>query len=65
VVEVYDGVPIFADTAAGRSARLDYYEARKLNNLPSSGYDYTDAKRGKAPLRERQARQRRDSRHQQ
>jgi hypothetical protein len=64
-IELDDGVPIFPDTTEGRSARLLYYEARKLNNLPSSGYDYTDARRGEAPLRERQARQRRDSRRRQ
>jgi len=58
-------VPIFPDTAEGRSARLAYYEARKLNNLPYSGYDYTDAKRGEPPLAERRARQRRDDRRRQ
>jgi len=61
-IEGDDGVPIFPDTTEGRTARLAYYEARKLNNLPYSGYDYTDAKRGEPPVRERQARQRRDSR---
>ena len=64
-IELDDGVPIFPDTTEGRTARLAYYEARKLNNLPSSGYDYTDARRGEAPPRERQARQRRDSRRRQ
>jgi hypothetical protein len=64
-IEPDGGVPIFPDTTEGRTARLAYYEARKLNNLPYSGYDYTDARRGEAPPRERQARQRRDSRRRQ
>jgi hypothetical protein len=38
-----DGVPIFPDTPDGRAARLAYYEARKLNNLPNSLFDYNDA----------------------
>jgi hypothetical protein len=33
-------VPIFPDTRDGRAARLAYSEARKLNNLPNSLYDY-------------------------
>jgi hypothetical protein len=58
-------VPIFADSAEGRAARLAYYEAHKLNNLPYSGYDYTLAKRGEPPRAERHARQRRDGRRRQ
>jgi hypothetical protein len=39
-------VPISQDeTPDGRAARLAYYEARKLNNPPTSLLDYHDAKR--------------------
>ena len=58
----HDGVPIFPDTPDGRTARLAYYEARKLNNPPNSLYDYHDAKRGRKPPDERRARERRDNR---
>jgi DNA-binding transcriptional regulator YiaG len=58
----HDGVPIFPDTPDGRAARLAYYEARKLNNLPTSLYDYHDAMRGREPPAERSARERRDNR---
>jgi hypothetical protein len=58
----HDRVPIFPDTPDGRAARLAYYEARKLNNLPMSLYDYHDAKRGDEPPDERRARERRDNR---
>jgi hypothetical protein len=58
----HDGVPIFPDTPDGRAARLAYYEARKLTNLPNSLYDYHDAKRGDEPPAERRARERRDNR---
>ena len=58
----HDGVPIFPDTPDGRAARLAYHEARKLNNLPTSLYDYHDAKRGREPPDERRARERRDNR---
>jgi transcriptional regulator with XRE-family HTH domain len=64
-IELDDGVPIFPDTAEGYTARVAYYEARKLNNLPSSGYDYTVAKRGELPPPERRARERRDNRRRQ
>ena len=64
-IDLYDGLPIFPDTAEGRVARLAYYEARKLTNPPYSLYDYTDAKRGDAPPLERRARERRDSRRRQ
>jgi hypothetical protein len=58
----HDGVPIFPDTRDGSAARLAYYEARKLNNLPISLYDYHDAMRGREPPDERRARERRDNR---
>ena len=58
----HDGVPIFPDTPDGRTARLAYYEARKLNNPPNSLYDYHDAMRGRKPPDERRARERRDNR---
>jgi len=53
----HDGVPIFPDTPDGYAARVTYYEARKLNNLPNSLYDYHDAKRGDQPPAERRARE--------
>jgi hypothetical protein len=34
------------DTPDGHAPRLAYYEARKLNNPPTSLLDYNDAKRG-------------------
>ena len=55
-------MPIFPDTPHGRAARLVYYEARKLNHLPNSLYDYNDAKRGLEPPAERRARERRTER---
>jgi hypothetical protein len=58
----HDGVPIFPDTPDGRAARLAHYEARKLNNPPTSLYDYHDAMRGREPPAERSARERRDNR---
>ena len=58
----HDGVPIFPDTPDGRAARLAHYDARKLNNLPNSLYDYHDAMRGREPPDERRARERRDNR---
>jgi hypothetical protein len=58
----HDRVPIFPDTPDGRTARLAYYEARKLNNPPYSLYDYHTAKRGDEPPDERRARERRDNR---
>jgi hypothetical protein len=55
-------VPIFPDSPDGRAARLAYYEARKLNNPPTSLLDYHNAKRGLEPPAERRARDRRDNR---
>jgi hypothetical protein len=55
-------VPIFPNTPDGRAARLAHYEARKLNNPPTSLLDYNEAKHGHAPPAERRARQRRDNR---
>ena len=43
----------------GHAARLAYYEARKLNNPPTSLLDYHDARRGLEPPAERRARERR------
>jgi Homeodomain-like domain len=60
----HDGVPIFPDTRDGRAARLAHYEARKLNNPPTSLLDYHDAKRGLEPPAERRARERRHNGHQ-
>jgi Homeodomain-like domain/Meiotically up-regulated gene 113 len=57
----HQGVPIFPDTPDGRAARLAYYEARKLNNPPTSLLDYHDAKRGLEPPAERHAREQREN----
>ena len=65
LIDVDDGVPIFPDTAEGRTARVAYYEAHKLSKLPYSLYDYNTARRGDAPPAERRARQRRDNRRRQ
>ena len=54
-------MPIFPDTPDGHAARLAHYEARKLNNLPTSLYDYHDAQHGREPPDERRARERRDN----
>jgi hypothetical protein len=56
----HQGVPIFPNTPDGHAARLAYYEARKLNNLPNSLLDYHDAKHGLEPPAERRARKQRD-----
>ena len=47
--------------ARREAARLAHYEARKLNNLPTSLYDYHDAQHGREPPDERRARERRDN----
>jgi transcriptional regulator with XRE-family HTH domain len=57
----HQGVPIFPNTPDGHAARLAYYEARKLNNPPTSLLDYHDAKRGLEPPAERRAREQRDN----
>jgi hypothetical protein len=44
----------------GRAARLAYYEARKLNNPPTSLLDYNDAKRDLETPAERRTREQRD-----
>jgi hypothetical protein len=54
-------VPIFPDTPDGRAAWLAYYEARKLNNPPTSLLDYNDAKRGLETPAERRTRKQRDN----
>lgn len=58
-VSQHQGVPIFPNTPDGHAARLAYYEARKLNNPPTSLLDYHDARRGLEPPAERRARERR------
>ena len=58
----FGGVPIFPNTRTGRLERLDYYEARKLNNLPNSLYDYNDVLRGRETPGERRAREARSAR---
>jgi hypothetical protein len=55
----HQGVPIFPNTPDGHAARVAYYEARKLNNPPTSLLDYHDAKGGLEPPAERRARERR------
>jgi hypothetical protein len=54
-------VPIFPDTPEGRAARLAYYEARKLNNPPTSLLVHNDAKRGLETPAERRTRKQRDN----
>jgi hypothetical protein len=56
-------VTIFPNTPEGQAARLAYYEARKLNNPPTSLLDYHDAQRGLEPPAERRAREQRDNPH--
>ncbi len=51
------GVPLFPDTAEGRAERLAYYEARRLDQLPHSLYDYHDVLRGRETPAERRARE--------
>jgi hypothetical protein len=55
-------VPLFPNTPEGQAARLAYYEARKLNQLPHSLYDYNDVRRGRETPAERRAREGRASR---
>ena len=57
----FGGVPIFPNTRAGRAERLAYYEARKLNHLPDSLYDYHDVFHGRETPAERRAREARAS----
>jgi len=57
----FGGVPIFPNTPAGRAERLAYYEARKLNHLPDSLYDYHDVFHGRETPAERRAREARAS----
>jgi len=52
-------VPIFPNTPEGQAERLAYYEARKLEHLPDSLYDYNDASHGRETPAERRARERR------
>jgi len=52
-------VPIFPDTPEGQAERLAYYQARKLEHLPDSLYDYNDASHGRETPAERRARERR------
>jgi hypothetical protein len=54
-------VPIFPDAPEGRTARLAYYEARELNNPPTSLLDYNDAKRGLETPAERRTHKQRDN----
>ena len=46
-------VPLFPDTREGQQQRLAYYEARKLDHLPDSLYDYHDVKNGRETPAER------------
>jgi hypothetical protein len=57
----HQAVPIIPDTPDGRAARLAYYQARKLNNPPTSLLDYNDAKRGLETPTECHARKQRDN----
>ena len=52
------GVPSFPNTPEGQAERLAYYEARKLNHLPNSLYDYHDVIHGRETPAERRARER-------
>ena len=52
----FGGVPIFPNTRKCPLERLAHYEARKLNNLPNSLYDYHDVIRGRETPDERRAR---------
>ncbi len=49
--------PIFPNTRKGLLERLAYYEARKLNNLPTSLLDYHDVIHGHETPDERRARE--------
>jgi hypothetical protein len=57
----FGGVPIFPNTRQGLLERLAYYEARKLNNLPSSLLDYHDVIHGRETPDKRRARKARAS----
>ena len=48
-------VPLFPHTREGQAERLAYYEARKLNHLPNSLWDYHDVRRGRETPAERRA----------
>ena len=50
-------MPIFPNTTEGQAERLAYYDARKLNHLPNSLYDYHDVIRGRETPAERRARE--------
>lgn len=50
-------VPLFPHTPAGLAERFAYYEARALNDLPNSLYDFHDVRRGQLTPAERRARE--------